>query len=74
MPAVLIKNQEDYVKIIEVLHRMGGTWQGVAREEKMYLLVSPSHYKALVEAKAVTPEDQNKDAIRGKKARKTSKS
>jgi hypothetical protein len=67
MPAVPIKNREQYIKAIEVLDRVGGTWQGVGQEE-WFLLVSPAQYNALLEAKVVAPENTKKDSIRGKKS------
>jgi hypothetical protein len=73
MPAVPITSSEQYEKAIEVLDRVGGTWQGVGFEEK-YLLVSPKQYQALVEAKVVIPEDTNKEPRRGKRARKSPES
>jgi hypothetical protein len=69
MPAVPITSREQYIKAIEVLTRMGGTWQGVGFEEK-FLLVSEAQYKALVEAKVVSHSDPEKDQKRGKKSRK----
>lgn len=73
MPAVPITSREQYIKAIEVLDRVGGTWQGVGFEEK-YLLVSPRQYEALVEAKVVTLEATDKEPKRGKRARKPPKS
>jgi hypothetical protein len=73
MPAVPIKNREQYIKAIEVLDRVGGTWHGVGQEER-YLLVTEDQYKALIEAKVAIPEDTKKDATRGKKSRNNSKS
>ena len=73
MPAVPITSREQYIKAIEVLDRVGGTWHGVGQDE-WYLLVSPAQYKALVEAKVATPEDpKKKDSSRGKKSRKPPK-
>jgi hypothetical protein len=72
MPAVPIKNREQYIKAIEVLDRVGGTWHGVGQEER-YLLVTEDQYKALVEAKVTTPEDAEKDSSRGKKSCQTAK-
>jgi hypothetical protein len=73
MPAVPITSDEQYEKAIEVLDRVGGTWQGVGQDE-WFLLVSPRQYEALVEAGVVTPPDTNKESRRGKNARKTPKS
>jgi hypothetical protein len=73
MPAIPIRNEEEYCKIIEVLDRVGGTWQGVGDKE-MFFLVSPRQYQALVEAKAVDPEENGKESKRGTKARKRPKS
>jgi hypothetical protein len=73
MPAVPITSNEMYERAIEVLTRVGGTWQGVGMTER-FLLVSPRQYDALVEAKVVIPEDTDKDSQRGKNPRKTRKS
>ena len=73
MPAVPIKNREQYIKAIEVLDRVGGTWHGVGDEER-YLLVNPAQYKALVEANVVIPEDTKEDSKRGKNSRNRAKS
>ncbi len=73
MPAVPIKTREQYIKAIEVLDRVGGTWQGVGFDE-WFLLVSPKQYDALVDAHVVTPQDNNKDAKRAKNSRKARKS
>ncbi len=72
MPAVPIRNREQYIKAIEVLDRVGGTWQGVGQEER-YLLVTEAQYQALVEAKVAIPEDTEKDSRRGQKSSKTAK-
>ena len=69
MPAVPITSDKQYEKAIEVLTRVGGTWQGVGFEEK-YLLVSEAQYKALAEAGVVTPKNTKKDQKRGKRSRK----
>lgn len=69
MPAVPMTSREQYIKAIEVLDRVGGSYQGVGFEEK-YLLVSEAQYKALAEAGVVIPGDPKKDKKRGKRARK----
>jgi hypothetical protein len=69
MPAVPMTSSEQYEKAIEVLDRVGGTWQGVGFEDK-FLLVSPRQYEALVQAGVVIPEETDKEPGRGKKARK----
>jgi hypothetical protein len=72
MPAVQMKTREQYIKAIEVLTRVGGTYQGVGQDE-WYLLVSEAQYRALVEAKVVAPENTEKDRKNGKEARKPAK-
>jgi hypothetical protein len=59
MPAVPITSDAQYEKAIEVLTRVGGTWQGVGQTEYI-LLVSPAQYEALVEANVVTPKTPEK--------------
>jgi hypothetical protein len=73
MPAVPMKNREQYVKAIGVLTRVGGTWQGVGDEER-YLLVNPKQYQALVDAGVVTIEKNGKEPKNGKKSRKRTES
>lgn len=73
MPAVPIKNADQYMKAIEVLNRVGGTWHGVGDDER-YLLVTPAQYAALVEAKIAVPEANGKAPRNGQKSRKTAKS
>jgi len=73
MPAVPITSDKQYEKALEVLDRVGGTFQGIGFEEK-FLLVSPRQYQALVEAGVVNPPDTAKGAKRGKRARKNGKS
>jgi hypothetical protein len=68
MLAVPIKDREQYIKAIEVLTRVGGTYQGVGRTER-FLLVSEAQYQALMEAKVI-PGDAKKDPGRGKKGTK----
>jgi hypothetical protein len=60
MPAVRITSDKQYEKAIEVLTRVGGTWQGVGFEER-YLLVSGVQYTALLEAGVAIPSEQEKD-------------
>lgn len=73
MPAVPIKNRDQYIKALEVLDRVGGTWHGVGQDER-FLLVTEAQYKALLEAKVTTPEDCKRGPNRGKKSGKTAKS
>jgi hypothetical protein len=72
MPAVPITSDEQYEKAIEVLTRVGGTWQGVGRKER-FLLVTEAQYKALVEAKVTSSEGNKKGPGRGKNSRKAAK-
>ncbi len=73
MPAVPIKNREQYIKALEVLDRVGGTWHGVGQEQ-WALLVTEAQYKALVEAAVIVPEDTRKDSKGGKNSRTRAKS
>jgi hypothetical protein len=69
MPAVLIASDEQYEKAIEVLTRVGGTWQGVGRKER-FLLVSEAQHRALIEAKVASSErNAKKESGRGKNIR-----
>jgi hypothetical protein len=73
MPAVPITSSEQYERAIEVLTRVGGTWQGVGRDE-WFLLVSPRQYEALLEAKVAVPGAMKKGTKGGKNARTTTNS
>ena len=70
MPAVKIKDREQYIKAIEVLDRVGGTWHGVGQEE-WFLLVSPAQFTALVEAQVLSPDQLKKETSGAKKSLKT---
>ncbi len=72
MPAVPITSPEQYEKAIEVLTRVGGTWQGVGSKER-FLLVSEAQYQALAQAKVTNSKDTKKDGKRGKNARKSAR-
>jgi hypothetical protein len=72
MPAVPITSPEQFERAIEVLTRVGGTWHGVGSKER-FLLVSESQFKALLEAKLVTPQETAKGSKRGKNSRQTTK-
>jgi hypothetical protein len=72
MPAVPIRSREQYIKAIEVLDRVGGTWHGVGDEDR-YLLVNLAQYKALLEANVVPLEDTKKQKKRGQSSRKRAK-
>ncbi len=65
MPAVEMKNKEQYRKAFQVLIRVGGTFQGVGRDKRL-LVVTNAQYKALVAAGVVKPNGA-KAPSRGKK-------
>ena len=68
MPAVPITSREQYEQAIEVLTRVGGTWQGVGQKER-FLLVSEAQYRALLEANLITPTNGEKEHKRAQKSR-----
>ncbi len=72
MPAVPIKDLDQYEKAIGVLTRLGGTWQGVG-QDKWFLLVNEAQLKALLDAQVVNPEDIANGQHRAKKPRKATK-
>jgi hypothetical protein len=72
MPAIPVKSQEQYVRILEVLDRVGGTWQGVGGA-KRYLLVTPAQLDALVQANVVAPEEVETVLSNGQKPRKAAR-
>jgi hypothetical protein len=65
MPAVDIESQEQYSKALDVLTRVGGTFQGVGAE-KRYLLVTEAQYQALIAA-GVVKQNGAKERSRGTK-------
>ena len=69
MPRVQMKDLKQYAKALEVLSRVGGTFQGVGQDE-WFLLVSNAQYEALVEAKVVAPETGVKEQPRGKNSKR----
>jgi hypothetical protein len=73
MPAVPITSPEQYEKALEVLDRVGGTFQGVGQKD-WFLLVTDAQYRALVEAKVIAPQDSEKGSKRGKNSRKAGNS
>jgi hypothetical protein len=72
MPRVQMKDMKQYAKALGVLSRVGGTFQGVGRDE-WFLLVTNAQYEALVEAKVVAPENGAQEQPRGKKAKRKAK-
>ena len=72
MPRVQMKDLKQYGKALEVLSRVGGTFQGVGQDE-WFLLVTNAQYQALVEAKVVTPENGVKEQPRGKNSKRKGK-
>jgi hypothetical protein len=66
MRRVQIKTWDDYVKAIDVLIEVGGTFLG--RPEQV-LIVTEDQYRALVDAKVVSA-DGKETKSRGKKAKK----
>jgi hypothetical protein len=73
MPAIPVPNFEVYSKIIQVLDRVGGSWQWRG-EEELRVVVSPRQYRALLEAEAISPNGNDKESEHGKETRKTSNS
>jgi len=67
MPKVAIKDMKQYEKALDVLIRVGGTWQGVGRDE-WFLLVTEDQYRALLEAKVI-PSEHGPEEKRGKTAK-----
>ena len=68
MPKVPIKEEKQYQKAIEVLSRVGGTYQGIGQDE-WFLLVTDAQYQALLAAKVIAPVDGRKEQYRGMRAR-----
>ena len=72
MPCVPIKDQKQYEKALEVLSRVGGTFQGVGQDE-WFLLVTNAQYQALVEAKVIAATNGAKEQPRGKNSKRKAK-
>ena len=70
MRRVPIKDLKQLERAIEVLTRVGGTYHGVAQEER-YLLVTDAQYGALLDAKVVTSDNGAKVSSRGTKSQKS---
>ena len=70
MHRVPIKDLKQLERAIDVLTRVGGTYHGVAREER-YLLVTDAQYRALVDAKVVGSDNGAKVGSRGAKTHKS---
>jgi hypothetical protein len=64
MPRVRIHNQKQYEKAIDVLTRVGGTYQGVGQDE-WYLLVTEAQYQALLNENVVPPQNGSQEQHRG---------
>ena len=56
MPRVRIHDQQQYEKAIDVLTRVGGTYQGVGQDE-WYLLVTNAQYQALLKENIIASEN-----------------
>jgi hypothetical protein len=56
VPKVPIKDEKQYQKAIEVLTRVGDTYQGIGRDE-WFLLVTEAQYQALLRAKVIARGD-----------------
>jgi hypothetical protein len=69
MPRVPIKDLRQYERAIDVLTRVGGTYQAVGQDE-WFLLVTDVQYRALVEANVVKPDNGVKDENRGTGSKK----
>jgi hypothetical protein len=69
MPKVPIKDEKQYQKAIEVLTRVGGTYQGIGQDE-WFLLVTDAQYQALLGAKVIAAGDGRKEQYRGKNSKR----
>ena len=69
MHRVPIQDLDQLEKAIEVLTRVGGTYQGVGSTER-FLIVNDAQYQALVAAKVTTP-NSTKGRSRGKSTPKS---
>ena len=69
MPRVPIKDMKQYERALEVLSRVGGTFQGVGQDE-WHLLVTDAQYQALLDAKVVAAENGSHGQKRGKNSKR----
>jgi len=63
---VRLESQAQYIRAIEVLDKVSGTWQGVGPSSAPVLLLTEGQYSALVEA-GVVPWNGKEVKVRGKK-------
>jgi hypothetical protein len=63
---VHIRSKEQFIKALDVLIHLPGTWQGRGTSADRVLLLQDSHYNALVEA-GVIPANDKLVKSRGKK-------
>jgi len=68
MPRVRIHDQKQYEKAIDVLTRVGGTYQGLGQDE-WYLLVTDGQYQALLKEKVIESGNGSQEQHRGKSAK-----
>ncbi len=65
--AVHIRSKEQYIEVLGVLDKLGGTWQWVGSSSDPVLLLTDGQYQALLHA-GVIPLNDKKGEPRGKKA------
>jgi hypothetical protein len=51
--ALHIQNKEEFVQVIRLLDKVGGTWHGTGTGDDPVLLLTDTQYNALVEAGVV---------------------
>ena len=71
---VRIQSKEQYIRAIEVLNHVHGTWQGVGPSSAPVLLLTEAQYNALVEAGVVPWNGKELKASGKKTAAKKTKS
>jgi hypothetical protein len=57
---IRIDDLEQYARAIHVLDEVGGTFSGVGSAPNRMLVVTDAQYKALVEAKVISPNDRSR--------------
>jgi len=65
--AVSIQSREQHIHALDVLDRVGGTWQAVGTSAAPVFLLTDAQYDALIQAGVVRTNGQE-DQARGKKA------
>lgn len=66
MHAVRFADFKTYVRAVELLQKVGGTYQGVGTSQNRYVLVNDEQYNALIGAKLIKVNSyQSAEVLKG---------